>query len=102
MDSERQLKIELGRALDEVLPPVPWLDAAVSEDLRKRRFGKSVDRSAGTQRRSKAFLRPAMGLVAGVLVGERYGHVLRTPLSGPTERTGGPRVDRGVSKDGEP
>ena len=68
MDNERQLKIELGRALDEVLPPAPWLEAVVAEDLRARRSRRSLDRRPGTQPRSKWSFRPAIQLVAGVLV----------------------------------
>ena len=68
MDSDRQLKAELGRALDEVLPPVPWLEAAVTDDLRKRRSRKSVDRSPGMQQRSRWSPGPAMQFAAGLLV----------------------------------
>jgi hypothetical protein len=68
VDNERLLKVELRRALDDVLPPVPWLEAAVSQDLRKRRTGRSVDRNSGTQQRRGPSSRPAMQLVAGLLV----------------------------------
>ena len=61
MDNERQLKNEFRHALDEVLPPVPWLEAAVTEDLRKRRPRRSIDRG-------NELPRPTMQLVAGVLV----------------------------------
>jgi hypothetical protein len=69
MDSERVLKIELHRALDEVLPPAPWLEAAVHDDLRRRRRPKSVDRNIGiaTQRRV-ALPRPVFQLAAGALI----------------------------------
>ena len=69
MDNERALKIELRRALDEVLPPVPWLEAAVLDDLRRRRRPKSVDRNVGiaTQRRV-ALPRPVFQLAAGALI----------------------------------
>ena len=68
MDNERQLKNEFRRALDEVLPPVPWLEAAIAEDLRKRRSGGPVDRRPGVQRRSDWPSRPAMQLAASVLI----------------------------------
>jgi hypothetical protein len=41
MDNERALKIELRQALDDVLPPAPWLESAVREDLRLRRSSRS-------------------------------------------------------------
>jgi hypothetical protein len=47
VDNERTLRIEFRRALDEVLPPAPWLEAAVKEDLRKRRSRNSLDSSPG-------------------------------------------------------
>jgi hypothetical protein len=68
VDNERQLKMEFGRALDEVLPPAPWLEAAVTEDLRKRRARKSVVRTSGRQEESNWLPRPAMQLAAGLLV----------------------------------
>ena len=68
MDNERLLKNEFRRALDEVLPPVPWLEAAVADDLHKRRAGGSVDRTPGVQRRSDWSSRPAIQLAASVLI----------------------------------
>lgn len=47
MDSEQVLKVELRRALDAVLPPAPWLESAVREDLRKRRVNRSASRGDG-------------------------------------------------------
>jgi hypothetical protein len=61
VDNERQLRTEFRRALDEVLPPVPWLEAAVTQDLHKRRSRRSIDRV-------NALPRSRMQLVAGVLV----------------------------------
>lgn len=66
MDNERVLKVELRRALDEVLPPAPWLEAAVREDLRKRRATRSGDRGPG--RPQMAWPRHAMQLVAVLLI----------------------------------
>ena len=66
MDSEQVLKVELRRALDEVLPPAPWLEAAVKEDLRKRRPHDQVATRSDHGRR--AWLRPPMQLVAGALI----------------------------------
>lgn len=37
MDSERQLRSQFVRALDEALPGAPWLESAVAERLRGRR-----------------------------------------------------------------
>jgi hypothetical protein len=68
VDNERQLKNEFRRALDEVLPPVPWLEATIAEDLHKRRPGGSVDRTPRVQRRSDWSSRPAMQLAASVLI----------------------------------
>jgi hypothetical protein len=83
------LKIELSRALDEVLPPAPWLEAVVRDDLRKRR---SLNREQGTSRPMRmAWPRALMQLAAGVLIivlaaaaaatflGPRY----RTPQNAP-------------------
>jgi hypothetical protein len=50
VDSEQNLRIELRRALDEVLPPAPWLESAVREDLRKRRSSRSATRPQGKPR----------------------------------------------------
>lgn len=66
MDNERALKIELSRALDEVVPPAPWLEAAVREDLRKRRSPGSLEHVSQQGRR--AWPRVPMQLAAGVLV----------------------------------
>lgn len=66
MDSEQTLKIELRRALDEVLPPAPWLEAAVKEDLRKRRSSGYVGSRSQPARRARP--RPPMQLVAGLLI----------------------------------
>jgi hypothetical protein len=66
VDSERALKIELSRALDEVLPPAPWLEAAVKDDLRKRR---SLNRAQSTSRLMRtAWPRTPMQLAAAVLI----------------------------------
>jgi len=63
------MRIELRRALDEVLPPVPWLEATVAQDLRKRRSSRSVDTSASQSHRgTRAFNRPLIQLAATVLV----------------------------------
>src|SRR5260370_30982488 len=45
--SERALVSELREALDEVLPPAPWLAATVAEDLRRRRSNRSMGRGSG-------------------------------------------------------
>jgi hypothetical protein len=66
VDNERALKIELRQALDEVLPPAPWLEAAVRDDLRKRRSPGSVGR--GPQVGHRAWPRTSMRLAAGVLI----------------------------------
>ncbi len=66
MDSEQTLRIELHRALDEVLPPAPWLEAAVRDDLRNRRENRSTDRGPGKLR--TAWPGGAMQFAAGLLV----------------------------------
>ena len=66
MDSEQTLRIELRRALDEVLPPAPWLEAAVREDLRKRRSRGHV--GSGSQHGRRVWPRPPLQLAAGVLI----------------------------------
>lgn len=66
MDNERALKIELRQALDEVLPPAPWLEAAVREDLRDRRLRASARSRSHDGRR--AWLRPPMQFAAGLLI----------------------------------
>jgi hypothetical protein len=69
VDSERELRAEFRRALDDVLPPAPWLEAAVSKDLRKERPPRS-----STPSRHKlvpgsvALPRPAFQLAAGLLI----------------------------------
>lgn len=67
MDSERVLRTEFRRALDDVLPPVPWLETTVAEDLRNRRAPASGNRAAGKARRV-AVPRHAMQLAAGALI----------------------------------
>lgn len=66
MDNDRALKIELSRALDEVLPPVPWLEAAVREDLRKRRAIRSAIRGQGKPH--LVWPRSGMQLAAAMLI----------------------------------
>jgi hypothetical protein len=66
VDSEQVLKVELRRALDEVLPPAPWLEAAVKEDLRTRR--SRGNESSGSHHGRRAWKRPPMQLAAGVLI----------------------------------
>jgi hypothetical protein len=69
VDSERALKAEFTQALDEVLPPAPWLGAAVRDDLRKRRTGSSSVRgSHKSQRRRTSWSGGAMRLAAAVLI----------------------------------
>jgi hypothetical protein len=68
VDNERQLKTELRRALDDVLPPVPWLEAAVTENLRGRRSRKSIDRHVDKPQTHVAWPRPVLQLAAGLLI----------------------------------
>jgi hypothetical protein len=65
MDNDRALKIELRRALDEVLPPAPWLEAAVRDDLRKRRTSRSADRGLGLR---LAWPGSGMQIAGGLLI----------------------------------
>jgi len=66
VDSKQVLKVELRRALDEVLPPAPWLEAAVREDLRKRRVTRSMDRDWAKTR--MAWPRGGMQFAAAMLI----------------------------------
>jgi hypothetical protein len=66
MDNERALKVELRQALDEVLPPAPWLEAAVNEDLRRRR--SNAHGVGRTTHGRQVWARPPMQLVAGALI----------------------------------
>jgi hypothetical protein len=69
VNSERELRTELRRALDDVLPPVPWLEAAVIEDLHRRRLHRSAERSPGkSQHRRTALPRAVIQLAAVLLV----------------------------------
>jgi hypothetical protein len=69
VDNDRALKNAFRRALDDVLPPVPWLEAAVTEDLRARSGRRSVDGNPSkTQPRRMAWPGPAIQLAAGVLI----------------------------------
>jgi hypothetical protein len=69
VDSEQTLRIELRRALDEVLPPAPWLEAAVKDDLRKRRSRSGVGRGPiKSQQRATVWPRSSVQLAAGVLI----------------------------------
>lgn len=68
MNSEQDLKSGLRQALDQVLPPVPSLEIAVTDDFRRRRqYG-----SAGCRRTSKrgrmVLPRPLVQLAAGLLI----------------------------------
>lgn len=54
MGSDRTLRSEFRDALDDVLPPAPWLAASVADDLRRRRSGRSMDRGFGTSRKRAA------------------------------------------------
>jgi hypothetical protein len=69
VDSERALKIELRQALDEVLPAAPWLEAAVRDDLRKRRSRSAVNKGRGTSRLVQTvWPRTPMQVAAGVFI----------------------------------
>jgi hypothetical protein len=67
VDSE--LRAEFRRALDEVLPPVPWLEAVVIEDLRKRRPYRSGHRKPAKSVQTRlAFPRVVIQLAAALLI----------------------------------
>lgn len=69
MNSEQELKTGLRQALDQVLPPAPWLEAAVTENFRRRRLHGPADRSEGKFQRGRTVLpRPLVQLAAGLLV----------------------------------
>jgi photosystem II stability/assembly factor-like uncharacterized protein len=44
VDNDRMLRSEFRQALDEVLPPAPWLESTVADELRKRRSSRSTGR----------------------------------------------------------
>ena len=73
MDSERQLRSDVVRALDEVLPAAPWLESRVAEDFRNRRRG-------GLPRRVLPLPRPAnqLAVVAILVVAAIVAGVLAT------------------------
>jgi hypothetical protein len=60
------LKVELRRALDEVLPPAPWLESAVREDLRQRRPSRSGSR--GQDKPRMVWPGSAMQFAAAILI----------------------------------
>ena len=66
MDNEPALKAAFRQALDEVLPPAPWLEAVVREDLRKRRARGHWGR--GSHQAHRTWRRPPIQLAAGVLI----------------------------------
>jgi hypothetical protein len=69
VDNDRALKTAFRRALDDVLPPVPWLEAAVTENLRTRSRRRSVDGGPSkTQPRRTPLPHPVVQLAAGVLI----------------------------------
>ena len=71
MDNEGQLRSQLVRALDEALPPPPWLEAAVIDDLRQRRRSARIDRGVARSAPSlRSLHRPVVqwAAVAGVLI----------------------------------
>lgn len=81
MDSEQNLRIELRRALDEVLPPAPWLETAVKDDLRKRRSRGSAGLGRGkSQQTAIAWPRSTVQFAAGVLIVVVAGAALATYL----------------------
>jgi len=62
--NEPTLMSEFREALDEVLPPAPWLAATVAEDLRRRRSARSTVRDTG---RSPSRVAVAAGLMMVLL-----------------------------------
>jgi hypothetical protein len=71
VDDERALKAEFRWALDDVLPPAPWLEAAVTADLRKRLSGRSQSRgqlSAAPTRTPRLVVQLAAGILIAALV----------------------------------
>lgn len=77
MDSDRTLQSEFRHALDEVVPPAPWLEAAVTEDFRKRLPSRSVDRGLSKARQRRialpraplhlVWMRPGLRLAATLM-----------------------------------
>lgn len=68
MDSERELRTEFRQALDDVLPPAPWLETAVKQNLQNRRLSPSVHRVPSKSRpRRTVFPQIGLQLAAGAL-----------------------------------
>lgn len=67
MDNERDLRNEFHIALDAVLPPVPWLEAAVRRDLRRQRQHSLPEPERATRPFRRLTLQWAGGLVAALL-----------------------------------
>jgi len=89
MDSDRQLRAEVVRALEAVAPPAPWLAASISAALRERR-PRRRSRIVAAARRPVRGLSTALAvalvlLIAAAAVGV---FVLRSPApSVPAHRT---------------
>lgn len=58
MGSDRELRSEFRRALDDALPPAPWLEAVITDALRRRERERWIDRV----RRRRTPMRLAIGL----------------------------------------
>jgi photosystem II stability/assembly factor-like uncharacterized protein len=87
VDSERTMRGELRSALDEVLPAKPWLEATVTEDLRRRRSYGPADRRLQRPRMrvavaaGLAMVLLAAALVVALLARQLYAPVpIQTPL----------------------
>jgi hypothetical protein len=92
VDSERALRAQFVRALDEVLPAAPWLEGAVFEDLRQSRGSTHRPRTGQMARRRPA-LRFAAALVLIALVAVAVGALVITRtslLSGSQPQPGAP------------
>lgn len=69
MYSDRQLRTEFVRALDEVLPPAPWLETAVIEELhRVHKLGARDRGLGGVPHRLWSPRRQGMRLAAGLVL----------------------------------
>lgn len=88
MDSNRELKLELRRALDEVYPPAPWLASAVRDELRKRRRISWTDRvrAQPPQMRVAMVAGVALMLIAAIAAAALFAAQLYGPAPVKTQR----------------
>src|ERR1700682_54152 len=88
VDSNRELRLELRRALDEGYPPAPWLASAVRDELRKRRRISWTDRvrAQPPQMRVVMVAGVALILIAAIAAAALFAAQLYGPVPVKTQR----------------